>query len=46
MLLYPTVCDSVEINVRIYGFRVRVATINLAQRWQDIAADLSRIAGS
>jgi 5-methylcytosine-specific restriction enzyme subunit McrC len=43
MLLYPTVCDSVDINVRIHGFRIRVATINLAQRWQDIAADLSRI---
>jgi 5-methylcytosine-specific restriction enzyme subunit McrC len=43
ILLYPTVCDPVDINVLIYGFRFRVVTIDLAQQWQDIATDLHAV---
>jgi 5-methylcytosine-specific restriction enzyme subunit McrC len=43
MLIYPTVCDSVDINVRIFGFPVRVVTLNLAQQWPAIATDLGRL---
>lgn len=43
MLLYPTVCDPVDIRVEIHGFPVRVVTIDLAQPWQSIAGDLARL---
>jgi len=43
MLIYPTVCDSVDLNVRICGFPVRVVTLNLAQQWPAIAIDLGRL---
>jgi len=45
MLLYPTVCDPMDINLKIHGFPVRVVTIDLAQPWQDIADDLGRLLG-
>ncbi len=43
MLLYPTVHESVDINVLIHGFRVRVVTINLQQHWPQIHCDLARL---
>jgi len=43
ILLYPTVCDPVDINVRIHGFPVRVVTLDLAKKWPAIEVNLNNI---
>ena len=43
MLIYPTVCDPVDINLKIHGFQVRITTIDLAQPWPAIAKAMERL---
>lgn len=40
MLLYPTTGQGVDETVRIHGHDIRVASINLDQDWQSVAADM------
>ena len=40
MLLYPTVDETVAVDVRLEGFRVSARSINLGQAWQDIHNDM------
>jgi 5-methylcytosine-specific restriction enzyme subunit McrC len=40
ILLYPTVDINLDSRFTILGFPVRVRTLNLARRWQDIHSDL------
>ena len=40
MLLYPTVHETVAVDVRLEGFRVSARSINLAQEWQNIHNDM------
>lgn len=40
MLLYPTVDDSINIDVYLEGFSVQVRSINLAQQWKAIHSDM------
>ncbi len=40
MLLYPTVDESIAIDVRLEGFSIQARTINLAQNWRDIERDM------
>lgn len=36
ILLYPTVQEHLDVEVRLQGFRIRARTIDLAQPWQEI----------
>ena len=40
MLLYPTVDETVAVDVRLEGFRVSARSINLGQEWQNIHNDM------
>jgi len=40
MLLYPTTTADVDEAMKVQGHRIRVATVNLAARWEDIHARL------
>ena len=40
MLLYPTVDETVDVDVRLEGFRVSARSINLGQDWQNIHNDM------
>jgi len=40
MLLYPTTNESLALDYEIYGHRVHVRTLDLAQEWQAIRASL------
>lgn len=40
MLLYPTVNETVAVDVRLEGFRVSARSINLSQDWQKIHNDM------
>ena len=40
MLLYPTVDESVAVEIVLEGFSIQARSINLGQEWQDIHADM------
>jgi 5-methylcytosine-specific restriction enzyme subunit McrC len=41
MLLYPVVADKLRLKYeRLQGFTVRICTVNLAQDWREISAEL------
>jgi len=40
LLLYPTVLNDLDIRLILHGFPVRVATLNLALKWEDIGQRL------
>ena len=40
LLIYPRTSQSVSVNVRLEGFAVRVATVNLDQMWERIHEEL------
>lgn len=43
ILLYPTVDESVAVDVCLEGFSIRARSINLAQNWRDIHQDMLAI---
>jgi 5-methylcytosine-specific restriction enzyme subunit McrC len=43
ILLYPTVQDHVELNLKIHGYPIRVVTVNLDQPWSKIGKELTGI---
>ena len=40
ILLYPTVNESVEVDVCLEGYSIRARSINLAQNWRNIHQDM------
>ena len=40
ILLYPTVDESVAVDVHLEGFSVRARSVNLAQNWRNIHSDM------
>ena len=45
MLLYPTTAREVDEAMMVQGHRIRIATVNLAARWEDIHARLLTLVG-
>lgn len=45
ILLYPTVGELVEVEVRLEGFLIQARSIDLAQDWQSIHSDMLELIG-
>ena len=45
ILLYPTVGELVEVEVRLEGFSIQARSIDLAQDWQSIHSDMLELIG-
>ncbi len=45
LLLYPTTAHELDESMIVQGHRIRVATVNLAARWEDIHGRLLTLAG-
>ena len=45
MLLYPTVSEELDHEIELYGHRIRVSTVDLAQSWWEIRQRLLLLVG-
>jgi len=42
-LLYPTVDETVRVDVELEGFRVQARSVDLAQHWKGVRAQMLKV---